>query len=250
MPQVSIKTPAEITLMWEGGAKLAKVKKQILAAIKPGVNAAEIEKLATEGIISQGGSPSFKMVPEYFWTTCINVNDGIVHGIPRKDLVFGKNDLVSVDLGMYYKGFHTDTSISVYLGSDPKLVEMMAVGKKALKMAINEAREGNKLVDISLAMAKALKAGNFNPVESLVGHGIGRALHEYPPIPCLVTGAASEDITIKSGFVFAIEVMYTAGDPELVTDSDGWTIRTQDGKMSGLFEETVAVTADGSLVLT
>ena len=250
MGKITIKTKQEIDSIIEGGKRLAQVKNSLFEAVKVGVSAWEIEQLAVALIKKSGAEASFSKVPKYHWATCININEGVVHGIPKKEVVFKKGDVVSVDVGLYYKGFHTDTSISVYLGSDPKLVEMMAVGKKALKMAINEAREGNKLVDISLAMAKALKAGNFNPVESLVGHGIGRALHEYPPIPCLVTGAASEDITIKSGFVFAIEVMYTAGDPELVTDSDGWTIRTQDGKMSGLFEETVAVTADGSLVLT
>lgn len=247
---VNIKTPEEIAIMIEGGKKLSSVKKQIIEAIKPGVTALEIEKIATDGIIAGGGSPSFKMVPDYSWTTCINVNDGIVHGIPHKGLVFGDNDIVSVDLGMFYKGFHTDTSISVYLGLDPKLVEMMNVGKKALKNAIGEARVGNLLGDISCAMEKTLKSANLTPVESLVGHGVGRKLHEYPPIPCFVAGSRSESIVIEPGFVLAIEVMYTQGSPELVTDSDGWTIRTKDAKMSGLFEETVAVTADGSLIVT
>ncbi|MEK7526288.1 MAG: type I methionyl aminopeptidase [Patescibacteria group bacterium] len=248
--QVNIKTPEEVKIMAEGGKKLSIVKNQLIEAVKVGVSAAEIEKMATEGIIAQGGSPSFKMVPDYFWTTCINVNDGIVHGIPHKDLIFQENDVVSVDLGMFYKGFHTDTSFSVYLGKDPKIVEMLAVGKKALKNAIGEAAVGNLMADISYAIEKTLESGKLNPVESLVGHGVGRALHEYPPIPCFVTGARSEQIEIQQGFVLAIEVMYTQGNPELVTDSDGWTIRTKDGKISALFEETVAVTADGPLILT
>src|SRR5688572_13313699 len=104
--QVNIKTPEEIKIMAEGGKKLSIVKNQLMEAVKIGVSAAEIEKMATEGVIAQGGSPSFKMVPDYFWTTCINVNDGIVHGIPHKDLIFKENDVVSVDLGMFYKGFH------------------------------------------------------------------------------------------------------------------------------------------------
>ncbi len=127
---------------------------------------------------------------------------------------------------------------------------MLAVGKKALKNAIGEAAVGNLMADISYAIEKTLESGKLNPVESLVGHGVGRALHEYPPIPCFVTGARSEQIEIQQGFVLAIEVMYTQGNPELVTDSDGWTIRTKDGKISALFEETVAVTADGPLILT
>lgn len=247
---VNIKTKEEIAIMAEGGKKLSVVKNQLIEAVKPGVSAADIEKLATEGVIAQGGSPSFKMVPDYSWTTCINVNDGIVHGIPHQHLIFAEGDVVSVDLGMFYKGFHTDTSFSVYLGNDPKIVEMLNVGKKALKNAISAARKGNLLGDISEQIEKTLKNAKLNPVESLVGHGVGRQLHEYPPIPCFVAGSRSEAIKIEPGFVLAIEVMYTQGSPELVTDEDGWTIRTKDGKISALFEETVAVTENGPVVLT
>ena len=248
--QVNIKTPEEIKIMAEGGKKLSAIKNSLMEAVKVGVSAHEIEEMATKGIIAAGATPSFKMVPGYHWSTCINVNDGIVHGIPTKEMVFKEGDVVSVDLGLFHKGFHTDTSFSVYLGNDPKIVEMLNVGKKALKNAIREAREGNKMGDISYAIEKTLADGKLNPVESLVGHGVGRKLHEYPPIPCFVSGARSESLDIKPGFVLAIEVMYTQGQPELVTDSDGWTIRTQDGKISALFEETVAVTADGPLILT
>ncbi|MBX4205602.1 type I methionyl aminopeptidase [Candidatus Microgenomates bacterium] len=250
MAVVNIKTPEEVKVMAEGGKKLAHVKKLVEEAVKIGVSALEIEEIVTKGIIAQGGTPSFKMVPGYRWSTCININDGIVHGIPKKEMVFQEGDVVSVDLGMFYKGFHTDTSISVYLGSDPKTVEMLSVGKKALKNAIREAQMGNKLGDISYAIEKTLESAKLNPVESLVGHGVGRNLHEYPPIPCFVTGSASDNIELKEGFVLAIEVMYTQGNPELVTDSDGWTIRTKDGKISALFEETVAITANGPIVLT
>jgi methionyl aminopeptidase len=248
--KVNVKTPAEVAIMAEGGKKLSTVKNQLMSMVKVGVSADEIEKAATQGIIDQGGSPSFKMVPGYSWSTCINVNDGIVHGIPHKSIVFAKGDMVSVDLGMFYKGFHTDTSFSVYLGDDSRVREMYKVGQKALKNAIDEARVGNKLGDISYAIEKALRSAKLNPVEALVGHGVGRNLHEYPPIPCFVSGATSESIDIEAGFVLAIEVMYTLGKPDLVTDSDGWTIRTKDGKISALFEETVAVTATGPFVLT
>lgn len=248
--QVNIKTPHEIEIMQKGGKKLSRVKNKLISAVQVGVNAYEIEELATKWVILEGGSPSFKMVPGYSWTTCINVNDGVVHGIPHKNLVFKDGDIVSVDLGMYYKGFHTDTSFSIYLGSDPKMVNMLNIGKIALKNAINAAQLGSTLGDISSEIEKTVKSGKMSPVESLVGHGIGRALHEYPPIPCIVTGSRSEGIKIEPGFVLAIEVMYCEGDPKLTTDPDGWTIRTIDGKISALFEETVAVTASGPLVLT
>lgn len=250
MPQVSIKIPYEIAIMAEGGAKLARVKNAISKTVAVGVSAWDIEELATKLILDEGATPSFKMVPGYSWTTCVNVNEGIVHGIPRSDMLFKGGDLVSVDLGLFYKGFHTDTSISIYLGDDPETVKFMDVGRRALNDAIKTAKVGKTIGDIAGVIENAITQGGYKPVRSLVGHGVGRSLHEYPPVPCFVSGGASERIILDPGMVLAIEVMYTMGDPDLVTDSDGWTIKTRDGKISALFEETVAIKASGPLVLT
>ncbi|MEK7497540.1 MAG: type I methionyl aminopeptidase [Patescibacteria group bacterium] len=250
MKQVVIKTPEEIAIMAEGGKKLARVRNALAGSIKVGGNAQEIELLAEKLIKKEGAAPSFKMVPGYSFCTCVNVNDGIVHGIPKKELVFKDGDLVSVDVGIFFKGFHTDTSVTVLLGSDPEKKKFLECGRAALSAAIKKARVGSKIGDISKAMEEVLRKGGCSPIELLVGHGVGRELHEAPAVPCLVTRNPSEKIVLVLGMVLAIEAMYAQGKPDLVTDKDGWTIRSRDGKITGLFEETVAVTSRGPLVLT
>lgn len=250
MKQVIIKTPGEVAIMTEGGKKLARVKNALASSVKVGGNAQEIESLAEKLIKKESAAPSFKMVSGYSWCTCINVNDGIVHGIPKKDLVFRDGDLVSVDVGIFYKGFHTDTSVTVLLGNDSEKKKFLESGKAALLAAIKEARPGNKIGDISAAMEGKIRESGYSPVEMLVGHGVGRELHEAPAVPCLVSGNPSEKITLVPGMVIAIEAMYAQGKPNLITDKDGWTIRSRDGRITGLFEETVAVTSRGPLVLT
>ena len=248
---IIIKSEAEIKLMQEGGKKLPRVKHALKVAVKPGITAMEIEILANKSIEAEGGEASFKKVEGYKWATCININDGIVHGIPGKDLVFKKGDLVSVDVGMYYKKFHTDTSFSVSLSSDPEINDFLKVGLNALKKAIAKARSGNRIWDISAEMEKTLEAAKLTPIKALVGHGVGRDLHESPQIPCFTDGWERESsLEIPIGAVLAIEAMYAKGGSELKVAADGWTISTSDGKISGLFEETVAVTKNGPLVLT
>ena len=250
MPRVNIKSPQEVAIMAEGGKKLGAVKKAVQNLVKAGVTAWELEELATKLIIEAGGVPSFKMVPGYSWTTCININDGIVHGIPTRQMVFAEGDLVSVDLGMFYQGFHTDTSFSVLVGKDSQKEHFLKAGREAINKAVAAVKVGKPLGDISRAIEATLERQGYHPVTSLVGHGVGRELHEAPAIPCFTSGSTQEKLILEAGMVLAIEVMYTLGSPELVTDSDGWTIRTRDGKISALFEETVAVTASGPLVLT
>lgn len=245
-----IKTPEEIEIMHEGGKKLGKIKKQLAQAVKIGVSAYEIDKLAEELILASGGEPSFKKVSGYYWTTCVNVNEGIVHGIPKKTIIFKKGDLVSIDVGMYYEGFHTDTSISVGLELSSENQKFLEAGKEALNKAISKVKKGNRIYNISETMEKTLLKNGYNPVTSLVGHGVGRELHEEPQVPCFTLGEAKDTPEIQVGMTLAIEVMYTLGTTDLVYEEDGWTIATADGKISGLFEETVAVTNHGPVILT
>jgi len=247
---IILKTPPEIKKMEEGGRKLASVKKQLMEKVGEGVGAAEIEDLADKLIKKEGGEPSFKMVPGYRWATCVNINEGIVHGIPKKEIVFKKGDIVSVDLGIKYQGFHTDTSITVAISPTKETKKFLKAGEEALQAAIKKAVPGNRIYDISKAIEKTLKKYNLNPVRVLVGHGIGQDLHEAPQIPGFTKGRREQTPEIKEGAVFAIEVIYTKGSPEISLDEDGWTIKTRDGKISGLFEETVAITSNGPIVLT
>lgn len=247
---ITKKKKGEMEKMQEGGRKLALVKRKLKDAIHVGGTAEEIEKLATLLIKKSGGSPSFKKVRGYSWATCVNVNDGIVHGIPKPSIVFKKGDIVSVDVGLFYKGFHTDTSFSLGIDLDKKKAKFLKVGEVALGKAIEQARAGNRIYDISKAIEETIEKAGYSPVKELVGHGLGKRLHEEPAIPCFVSEGRKQTPLIPEGATFAIEVMYTMGDPELVIEKDGWTIATRDGKISALFEETVAILADGPVVLT
>ncbi len=247
---ISIKKDEEIKIMKEGGEKLGRVKNALKSAVKAGVTAFDIESLANELIDKEGAEASFKKVPKYHWATCISVNEGLVHGIPTKDLVFKNGDVVSVDVGIYYKGFHTDTSISVGINPSPENKKFLNAGEEALRQAISKVRIGNYIYDISKAIEETVEKAGYTAIRALVGHGVGRELHEDPQIPCFLPGKVEESPKIEKGMVLAIEVMYAQGQSEVELLEDGWTIAMRDGKISGLFEDTVAVTEKGPEVLT
>ena len=248
--EILIKTPKDIEKMKEGGEYLADVKVELMDKVGIGVSAAEIEDLACDLIKKTGGEPSFKMVPGYKWATCVNINRGVVHGIPKREIVFKKGDVVSIDIGLYYKGFHTDTSFTIGLQVSDKVNNFLKVGEKALKEAIGEVYPRRRVYDISSAIEKTIKKSNLSPIKALVGHGVGRSLHEEPQIPCFTSGKRSESPEIPKGAVLAIEVMYSEGVGDVVTETDGWTISTRDGKIAALFEETVLAAKGGPVVLT
>jgi methionyl aminopeptidase len=248
--KINLKTEEEMKIMAEGGAKLGRVKKALAEAVKPGVTAWDIEVLARKLIKEEGAQGSFDKVPNYKWVTCVNVNDGVVHGIPKKTTVFKKGDVLSVDVGIYYRGFHTDTALSVCLAEDPEKKKFLEIGKKAVWDGIKEVKKGKTIGDISAAIEKKLLANNLKPVWALTGHGVGRELHEEPLIANYTSDDPVQDLVIAEGFVLAVEVMFTTGNGEIRQDNDGWTLRTKDGKIAGLWEETVAVTRSGPVVLT
>lgn len=246
MNKFSLKSPEELEIMSEGGKKLHLVKEEIVKATKIGMSASTIDKLAEKLILEFGGKPSFKMVKGYSWSTCINVNEGVVHGIPHKSLIFKEGDLVSLDLGMYYKGYHTDTSISFDLNGSKKVKDFLNAGKEAFENAVSTLVPNVSYVyDISEAIQTTVNKYGYKPILDLTGHGIGKNLHEDPYIPCFAEGLREETPKILPGMAIAIEVMYVAGHPELAKENDGWTIVTQDGKISGLFEDTIIVTEKG-----
>ena len=247
---IKIKSPKDIKLMAEGGKILARVKNALEEKVDAGVSAYEIEELASLLIKKEGAEESFKKVPGYHWATCVNVNEGIVHGIPKKDVVFKKGDVVSIDCGVFYKGFHTDTSITKGIDVDDKLMDFIDTGKSALNRAVKKAVPGGRIYDISEAIESTLLNKKLTPIRALVGHGVGRELHEAPAIYCFTHGKRTDSPEIKEGMVLAIEVMYSFGNGEVGIEEDQWTISTSDGTISGLFEDTVAVTKNGPLILT
>lgn len=247
---ITIKTDKEMEIMAEGGAKLGRVKRGLKAAVKAGVTGMDIERLAQKLIKEEGAEVSFDKVPGYSWATCISVNEGLVHGIPMESMVFKKGDLVSVDVGLYYKGFHSDTSISVGIDLTPENQKFLNIGQMALEKAISKAKAGNYIYDISQAIESTIESAGYTTIKALVGHGVGHELHEDPQIPCFVPGRISDSPKIEKGMVLAVEVMYAMGSDKVEVLEDGWTIAMRDGKISGLFEETVAVTGKGTKILT
>lgn len=249
---IKLKTPEEIKIMAEAGEKLSRVKDALAKRVGEGVSAKEIEDLAMDLIENEGAEPSFNKVKDYKWATCINVNDVVVHGIPHSEIVFKKGDLVSVDVGLFWKGFHSDTSISVGIDLSDENKRFLNVGKNALEKALAKVKVGNYIYDISRAMEETVESAGYSTIKALVGHGVGRDLHEEPQIPCFIPkGEKIEDSPkIVPGMVLAVEVMYVMGSDKVEVLNDGWTIATRDGKIAGLFEETVAVTEKGIKVLT
>ena len=236
-------------IMIEGGKRLGHIKSQTIAMVKTGLTPLEIDHFV-DGLIKEGGDkPSFKMVDGYKHATCINVNAGIVHGIPStKPLSDG--DVVKIDMGLFHDGYHLDTSTTIYInGQDQKIKKFLETSQVALKNAIFMATAGNTVFDLSTAMQQELESGGYSAIRDLTGHGIGKKLHMTPFIPCFGDPRNKKDI-LSVDQTLAIEVMSAMGGYELVEDSDGWTLSTQDGSITAMYEETVCVTENGPLILT
>jgi len=220
--------------------------KKVLDAIKPGVTLKELDKLAEETIISLGAEPGFKRVLDYDYTTCINVNEGIVHGIPS-DYALKIGDVISVDLGAFYNGYNSDQCWTVEVATD-KEARFLSVGEKALEKAIEKATVGNRIGDISAAIQKEIESAGFSVSRDLVGHGIGKKLHESPHVPCYAS--LNKGKKLKEGMALAIEVIYQKGDYPIVVGDDGWIVETVDKSLSAVFEHSVGITSKGPVVFT
>ena len=249
---IKIYSPAEIALAAKSGQITASALKTVLENATPGITTKELDKIAEKEILAAGAEPSFKMEKGYFHATCLCVNDCVVHGIPT-DYRLRENDRLGVDIGAYYQGFHGDASWSIVVGkkSDSKAAEFLQAGQEALRLAVAAAVPGNHIGNISAAIQKTIESAGYSPVKQLVGHGVGRILHEDPEIPCYIRGRVKNTPLIKPGMILAVEVIYNQGtSPVVYSNDDGWTIVTRDGKLSGLFEHTVAVTETGPRILT
>lgn len=261
--KVTTCTPDEIAIMREGGIKLSQILSELIAYTKVGLTLIEIDRKAQELIKIAGGKPGFMTVEDYRWATCININDGVVHGIPNQYQI-QDGDVVSIDVGILYQGWHTDMSYTFQVQSekltvkseeekerDKRINRFLQAGKESLNKAIGVIKPGRRIGDISQAMQQVVEQYGYHCVDNLTGHGIGRNLHEYPSVPCMVLGPIEMTPVIKENMTLAIEVIYVEGNPKTYTDpQDGWTIRTTDGKMAAVFEKTIAVSSDGSFLLT
>ena len=239
------KNTYELRLMRESGRIAASALKKAIETIKIGVSELEVDKAAEEEIYRLGGDLSYKSVPGYKFATCITVNEQVVHGIPT-ERKFVEGDLVSIDLAVVFKGWHTDCAWSVLVEDGKLKVEdgeekekFLKVGEEALWGGIAQAIDGNRVGDISNAIQIKVEGAGYKIVRSLVGHGIGRSLHEDPEIPGY--GSRGTGMILKKGMSLAIEVIYAQSTSDVVLDKDGWTYSSFDKGWGGLFEMTVIV---------
>ena len=245
---ISIKSKREIELMEIAGRIVYETHQHIKPLIKPGVSLLELDAEAEKFIIEKGAKPSFKGYDGFPNATCISVNEEVVHGIPSNRKL-KKGDIVSIDIGAEYKGYHGDSAWS-YIVEDASddIKYLMEHTKNALFEGIKEVKPGNRVGDISYAIGKYAEEHHLGIVRELVGHGVGNHLHEDPNVPNY--GIKGTGPLLKEGMVIAIEPMLNLGADDIVIDDNDWTISTLDGKPSAHFEHTVLVTKDGYQILT
>ena len=242
------KTEEEIELLREGADILGKVHGEVAKLIQKGTSTQQLDKVAEQFILDNGGRPSFKGHNGFKYSLCISVNSEVVHGMPGNyDLKNG--DIVSIDCGVFYKGYHTDSAYTHPVGEvTPEVQSLLLTTKESLYAGIERAASGNRLGDLSFAIQNHVEKHGYSVVRELVGHGIGKSLHEAPEVPNY--GKRGAGIKLQEGLVLAIEPMVNLGSKNIVQEADGWTIKTKDNKPSAHFEHTIVVRKEQAEILT
>lgn len=245
---IFLKSAEDAEIIKANGQILGKCHAEVAKLIKPGVTTKELDKLAEQYIRDNGGKPSFKGYGGFPSSLCISLNDVVVHGFPN-DRPLREGDVLSIDCGVNKNGFHADSAYTYAVGKvTDEVNELLVETKRSLYRAIEEVKPGNRIGDVSFAVQSHANKFDFGVVRELVGHGVGRQLHEGPEVPNY--GKRGKGPKMIPGMVLAIEPMITLGKRFVVQESDGWTIRTEDRKPAAHFEHTVMVTKDGYEILT
>jgi methionyl aminopeptidase len=250
-----LKSPAEIRIMDEGCRIIRRIHVALGRMIRPGISTLDIDRYAEAEIVRAGARPAFKNYPHpsgggpFPGTACTSLNDEVVHGVPSSTVVLREGDIVSVDIGVIYRGYYGDSCETFPVGEvSDRAQQLLRVTRESLEMAIDQARVGNRISDIGHVVQRHVERHGFSIVREFVGHGIGARLHEDPQVPNF--GVPGRRERLQGGMVLAIEPMVNAGGPEVVLSAaDGWTARTRDGSLSAHFERCVAITESGPLVL-
>jgi methionyl aminopeptidase len=247
---IQLKSTREIEIMQRGGQILAATHAHLREVVRPGISTADVDAAAEEFIRSHKGAvPSFKGLYGFPGSICASINEEIVHGIPSRKRVLRDGDIVSVDVGVKFEGYHTDSAATLAVGEvDEASRRLLEVTEASLEAGISAARAGNHIGDIGAAVQAVVEAAGFSVVRDLVGHGIGTQFHEEPQVPNY--GKPKRGTKLVPGLTLAIEPMVNVGGPGTKTLSDKWTVVTADGTRSAHFEHTVAITENGALVLT
>jgi len=246
---IILKSKREIEIMREGGTILYNILYDLLKEVKEGVESSYIDILAEKLMESYNVKPAFKGYRGYPYSVCVSINDEVIHGFPIKEKVFKDGDVVSIDIGIIYKGYYSDMAYTVPVGDvDDKKRKLLEIGEKILFQGISEAIIGNRIGNISNAIETNTLKNGYSVVKDFIGHGIGRKLHEEPEVPNF--GSKDNGPILKDGMVIAIEPMICMGKGEVYVTNDGWTVKTKDREISVHFEHTVAITENGPLILT
>ncbi len=246
---VVLKTSRELGIMKEACSIAAGALQTVGNAVEAGITTGELDALAEKYIRSRGGEPNFKNYNGFPATACISINNEVIHGIPSKTRKICAGDIVSVDLGAKYGGYHGDNAATFACGEvSPEAKRLMSVTKDALYEGIKAARVGSRIGDIGSAVQRTVEAAGFSVVRQYVGHGIGTQLHEAPEVPNF--GTPGRGIRLLPGMTLAIEPMVNIGSYDVKVLPDGWTVLTKDGSLSAHFEHTVVITPDGPKIMT
>ena len=245
---ITLKSKREIELLKEAGHIVYLTHQYLRPYIKAGIKTKELDSLAEKFIRSKGATPSFKGYEGFPSTLCISINDEVVHGFPG-ERVLQDGDIISIDIGACYKGYHGDSAWTYTVGEvsdDAKY--LLEHTEQALYEGIKQAKVGNRIGDIGYAIEKYAKEHNLGVVKELVGHGVGTSVHEAPDVPNY--GTKGTGPKIRDGMVIAIEPMLTLGSPDIYIEDNDWTVKTEDSSLSAHFEHTIAITNEGVIILT
>lgn len=243
------KNQEEIKLLRKAGQIVALTHQYLKDYIKPGISTKELDKLAEKFILSQGATCSFKGYQGFPGAICTSVNDVLVHGIPSEDVILKDGDVITLDIGACYKGYHGDSAWTYAVGNiSDEAKRLMEISEKSLYIGLEQVKPGNRISDIGHAIQVYLESNGYGVPRDYTGHGVGKDIHEDPIIPNY--GVANRGPKIAKGMVFAVEPMVTLGEYYTRTLFDDWTVKTMDGKITAHYEHTVAVTDDGYEILT
>lgn len=242
------KTEEQIDIIRESAQILGKAHGEVARQVRPGIKTKDLDKIAEEFIADHGGKASFKGYNGFPSTLCISVNENVVHGFPG-DYELKDGDIISIDCGVFYKGYHSDSAYTYPVGEiAPETMSLLKATKESLYQGIEQAKYGNRMGDVSYAIQKYVEDRGYTVVRELVGHGLGESLHESPEVPNY--GKRGRGPKLQHGLVIAIEPMVNLGTRNIVQERDGWTIRTKDRRPSAHYEHTVAIFKDRTEILT
>ena len=246
---IRLKNSAQIALMKESGRIVGEALLLAQDCVKEGVSTKEIDRKIREYIEKCGAKPSFLGYGGFPASACISINDEVIHGIPSKKRILQEGDIVKIDVGAFYKGFHGDSARTIAVGSiSDEAARLIKVTRDSFFAGVAAVKNGNRMGDVGSAIQNCVEGAGFSVVKRYIGHGVGHELHESPDVPNF--GTAGRGVRLSTGMTLAIEPMVNVGSEEVFEMPDGWTVKTRDGSLSAHYENTIALTSEGVIITT